>query len=201
MSIRDGDTVPTCAYIWPNGHGDIAKFLEGDVNNKIWGNKYGSIYRIWNGAKPEIVLREQADVRTVFRDSDKHEKAINNGSGWLMGELLGNCLGLLSGHAYNKVKSATAPHFAHKEAERHLEHIISTTRKHVNDIEIHGRLACGYLNPVSDLKMLPFWLIAGMLYGNALDDELKTELESLIPLRESLWVDSVRLESVLPKQD
>ncbi|KAL8723171.1 MAG: hypothetical protein Q9181_007341 [Wetmoreana brouardii] len=38
----------------PNGQGDTAKFLEGDENSDIWAKKFGRIYRIWLGMKPEV---------------------------------------------------------------------------------------------------------------------------------------------------
>lgn len=51
----DGDIqVPTCAYRWPNGQGDVAKFLEGQKNSRDWSSKHGGVYRIWSGMTPEM---------------------------------------------------------------------------------------------------------------------------------------------------
>lgn len=53
-AIADGRPVPTCPYQWPNGQGDVAKFLEGEVNNKVWRKQHGHVYRIWTGMSPEM---------------------------------------------------------------------------------------------------------------------------------------------------
>ena len=47
-------SLPTCPYSWPNGQGDVGKFLEGIENSEVWGKKYGKVYRIWSGMKSEV---------------------------------------------------------------------------------------------------------------------------------------------------
>lgn len=55
-----GDTspisIPTCPYKWPNGQGDVAKFLQGEKNSHDWAREYGWIYRIWSGMTPEMLV-------------------------------------------------------------------------------------------------------------------------------------------------
>lgn len=46
--------IPTCPFAWPNGQGDVAKFLEGEANTVNWRKKYGQVYRIWSGMTPEM---------------------------------------------------------------------------------------------------------------------------------------------------
>lgn len=46
--------LPTCPYSWPNGQGNVGKFLEGIENREIWDREYGQIYRIWSGMKSEV---------------------------------------------------------------------------------------------------------------------------------------------------
>lgn len=46
--------MPTSPYQWPNGQGDVAKFLEGEENSNEWAKSYGRTYRIWSGMKPEV---------------------------------------------------------------------------------------------------------------------------------------------------
>lgn len=46
--------LPTCPYEWPNGQGDIGKFLEGIENSSRWETENGRIYRIWSGMKSEV---------------------------------------------------------------------------------------------------------------------------------------------------
>lgn len=105
-----------------------------------------------------------------------------------MGQLLGQCLGLISGPAYTSLRAATSPPFTHKMAPDYLDRISHITAAHFTAISSasNGNLRKGVINPVADLRMLPFWILADVLYGN-LSPQLKTELLSLTELRESLW--------------
>ncbi|RYP13124.1 hypothetical protein DL767_010883 [Monosporascus sp. MG133] len=174
-AVADGQSIPTCPYRWPDGQGDVAKFLEGEENSESWGKQYGT-----------VVVREPADVQTVFKDSDKHTKGVNNNAGWLMGELLGKCVGLISGTEYQKVKAAINPPFTHRSASTYLARIYSITEQHIGIISTTGRLRHNLINPVTDLRLIPFWAIADIIYGE-LGTGLKKELEKLVVLRESLW--------------
>jgi len=51
---EDHTSLPTCPYRWPNGQGDVAKFLEGRENSDLWEKQFGSLYRIWSGTTPEV---------------------------------------------------------------------------------------------------------------------------------------------------
>ena len=51
----DGDSeIPTCDYVWPNGHGDVGKFLEGFEKSESWREEYGGVFRIWSGMSQEM---------------------------------------------------------------------------------------------------------------------------------------------------
>lgn len=126
------------------------------------------------------------DVQVIFRDSDKHVKAINNNSGWLFGELLGQCVGLVSQNEWRKLRSATEAPFVHAKASRYLSHIDRHTRSVFEELQVSGRLSEGLLNPVDDLRMLPFWIIVEVIYGE-LNEMLRHELLALVPLRESIF--------------
>jgi gliotoxin/aspirochlorine/mycotoxins biosynthesis cytochrome P450 monooxygenase len=132
------------------------------------------------------VIRKPQDVETIFKDSDKHMKAINNDAGWLMGELLGKCLGLINGSEYRSMRAELNPIFAHKAAATYLERIKKFTKHHIERIAGQGQLLHGTLNPVEDFKFLPFWIMIDIIYGD-LTLELKDLLGRLLGLRESLW--------------
>ncbi len=53
-NIDDGSKFPSNDYIWPNGQGDAAKFLNGQKNSELWEATFGSIYRLWSGMTPEV---------------------------------------------------------------------------------------------------------------------------------------------------
>ncbi|KAF2795568.1 cytochrome p450 monooxygenase GliC [Melanomma pulvis-pyrius CBS 109.77] len=179
--------IPTCPYSFPNGQGDVAKFLEGENNSESWAKEHGRIYRIWSGTTPEIVLTRSEDIKTICRDSNSHLKATNNDGGWLMGQMLGSCLGLVSGDEWQRIKSAVSRTFAKGEVAGQIEIIEDLTREHFKALHQHGRLDTGILNPVADLRMLPFWIVADHLYG-ALAPAMKNQLTQLIPGREALFV-------------
>ncbi|KAH7303234.1 cytochrome P450 [Stachybotrys elegans] len=129
------------------------------------------------------VLRNPRDVKTVFKDSDKHTKAVNNNAGWLMSELLGQCMGLISGGEYRRARDATTPAFSHKSALSYLSRISAITKEHMKALS--GRLD-NRIHPVADLRFLPFWIMVDIIYGR-ISSTLRKELESLVVLRESLW--------------
>ena len=173
----------------------MAKFLDGEKNSQDWAKEHGRVYRIWSSMKAEVsvnftfynhlcrtwltpcrVLTDPEDVKTVFKDSDLHCKAINNDAGWLMGELLGSCLGLISGAQWRQVRAATHEAFTYHGVAASLSRITTITQEHLMDLSLHGRLANGIIDPVKDLRMLSFWIVAEELYGD-LTPDLRSQLE------------------------
>lgn len=132
------------------------------------------------------VLTHPDDVKLVFRDSDRHCKGANNDAGWLMGELLGSCMGLISGPAWRQLRTSTDNAFTRQAATVSLRRIQEMSKKHIDRLHSTSSLGQGVLDPVENLQMLPFWILAEHLYGN-LEPEMRTTLEALIPLRESLF--------------
>lgn len=53
-NIDDGTAFPSCEYVWPNGQGDAAKFLNGQKNSEAWEASFGAIYRLWSGMTSEV---------------------------------------------------------------------------------------------------------------------------------------------------
>lgn len=179
--------IPTCPYKWPNGQGDVAKFLEGEDNSSRWFKEHGRIYRLWGGMSPEIVLTQSKDVKSVFKDSDLHTKAVNNDAGWLMGQLLGKCMGLVTGSEWRKSRASVGEHFTFKSTSQFIPRIVEITEAYFSDLHDGGRLSSqGLLTPSKDLRLLPFWIVAEYIYG-PLTPHARDQLESLIPLRESLF--------------
>ncbi|ORY14667.1 putative cytochrome P450 monooxygenase [Clohesyomyces aquaticus] len=186
LSTDGQQRIPTCPYRFPNGQGDIAKFLEGEKNSKAWGKVHGKLYRLWSGTNQEIVLSNPEDIKIVFRDSDVHAKAKNNDAGWLMSELLGRCVGLITGEEWRKVRAVTGSTFTHKNAAASVSAVWEFTKEHFAKLQEDGKLSSGQINPVEDFRFLPFWIVASHLYG-PLSPSLKAELRALVPLRESLF--------------
>lgn len=132
------------------------------------------------------VLTRSEDVRAVFKDSDQHIKATNNDAGWLMGEVLGKCVGLISGSRWRQLRLVTGKPFLHHCTTTYLSRIEQHIGKHFAYLHVHGRLSQGLIHPVEDLKLLPFWIIADLIYGH-LSPATEAQLQALIPPRERLF--------------
>ena len=132
------------------------------------------------------VLTRSEDIEVVFRDSDRHTKAANNDAGWYMGEILGECVGLISRGEWRVLRAVTEVPFNHEKVVTYIHHIKHRTQRHFDSLIAKSRLSEGVINPVEDLKMLPFWIVADIIYGD-LSSEMEHQLEALIPLRESLF--------------
>ncbi|KAF2259667.1 putative cytochrome P450 monooxygenase [Lojkania enalia] len=183
----DGKTsIPSCDYEWPNGQGDAAKFLYGASNSEKWGKKLGSIYRIWSGFTPEIVLTKPEDIKNVFKDSNKHSKATANDSGYLMHQLLGSCLGLIGGSPWEAVRETFKGPFLPTQATTFAPLIQSEVKKFFDALMHDRKLESGVIDPAKDLSMLPFLIIAKIIYGE-LEEAQHKELKELIKIREALF--------------
>jgi cytochrome P450 len=122
----------------------------------------------------------------VFKDSSAHSKAVNNNSGYMMSQLLGRCLGLISGEEWRAVRNVTEIPFHHKASAQYLPIIERRTRRHFKELESEGLLSQGLIDPAEDLKMLPFWIVAEILYGE-LSADMEAQLRELAPIRERLF--------------
>ncbi|OGM45413.1 cytochrome P450 oxidoreductase GliC-like [Aspergillus bombycis] len=49
-----GRSIPGPNYVWPNGQGDVEKYVQGRTRSEQWQQKYGNVYRIWAGMTPEV---------------------------------------------------------------------------------------------------------------------------------------------------
>jgi cytochrome P450 len=106
-----------------------------------------------------------------------------------MGELLGKCVGLISGANWSRVRSHTGAHFTHSAAAHQLSHVLRRTTRHIKNLCSSGALSVkgtSCLDPVQDLKYLPFWVVADLLYGE-MSPAMETEMQELAELREKIW--------------
>ncbi|RJE25395.1 Cytochrome P450 [Aspergillus sclerotialis] len=184
--IEDKSALPGCQYQWPNGQGDEAKFKSGKENSEQWGEEYGGIYRIWSGSTPEIVLTKPEHIKVVFKDSNKHQKAVDNNSGYLMSKILGQCVGLISGDKWARVRSVSEKPFVRSAVPSYVSMINARTKRHFRELVDEGKLRDGTIHPAEDMKLLAFWIIAEIIYG-PLDADMENRLLALIPLRENLF--------------
>jgi cytochrome P450 len=103
-----------------------------------------------------------------------------------MGQLLGSCLGLVSGSTWKTVHTVFQSEFTRKASLKHVGLVQDQVLRQFNIIGHRNNMKKDLLDPASDLKMLPFWTIATVLYGPLTDNQRQT-LEEIIPIREELF--------------
>jgi gliotoxin/aspirochlorine/mycotoxins biosynthesis cytochrome P450 monooxygenase len=114
-------------------------------------------------------------------------KALSNDSGYLMGEILGSCVGLISGVAWDVVRKAFQGSFMKNHTLQSTMTILNEVETYITAVRSSKNLRQWSINPAQELKMLPFFIIAKFLYG-PLSNEAIEELISLAGLREKLFV-------------
>ena len=135
----------------------------------------------------DSVLTRPEDVQAVFRDSDKHFKAENNNSGYLMSQILGRCVGLISRDDWKRVRSIMEQPFVRSTSTAYLSQISRRTKSYFRELSEKGDFSRGSLAPADDLKLLPFLVVAEIVYGAPLAPEVEKELRELAPQREALF--------------
>jgi gliotoxin/aspirochlorine/mycotoxins biosynthesis cytochrome P450 monooxygenase len=109
------------------------------------------------------VLTRPEHVQAVFRDSDKHNKAVDNNSGFFMKHILGQCVGLVSSTKWRTLRAATEIPFLHKALGSLVPLVQRRTKKYFDEICAASNQPYWLLDPVVDVKMLPFWIIAEVI--------------------------------------
>jgi cytochrome P450 len=132
------------------------------------------------------VLTAPIDIETVFRDSHNHHKAPANDSGHLMHELLGSCVGLISGHEWKALRKTAEHTFLRPSVKLHVPLVLTHARTHMAEWmrqhETKDNSEVLLLHPVVDLKRYPFLMVAEVVYGK-LSIDLRQKLLDIIPNR------------------
>ncbi|ETS77616.1 hypothetical protein PFICI_09678 [Pestalotiopsis fici W106-1] len=95
-------------------------------------------------------------------------------------------MGLVNGPEWRQTRLCIAEAFAQRSIAGAIGRVTEITREYMAELEANGRLAQQMLNPGRDLRLLPFWIMADYLYGR-LSPEQHSQLEALVPLRDSLF--------------
>ncbi|KAJ5375406.1 Cytochrome P450 [Penicillium concentricum] len=137
------------------------------------------------------VLSRPEDIQAVFRDSNTHLKGVNMNSGWVVGELLGKCLGLLNQNDWTRAKAAVVEPFQQHTAPSYIKLIDLRVKRYMQKIESEKCQGDSMiLEPAENLMFLPFWILGDILYGE-LDERMERQLDKLQKLRHELWKDGI----------
>ncbi|KAL4969532.1 cytochrome P450 monooxygenase gliC [Aspergillus stella-maris] len=218
-SSQGGTPLPRARYTWPNGQG-TEKFFNGRSAAREWRRHWGPMYQIWTGWTPEMyihlthgypiynvlnwlthaansVITTPSHAKQFFRTSHHHIKAANNNSGWLFGEVLGVCVGLLSGKDWKRVRAHVEEHFSHPSATTYTADFVALARGYLRTTFLAGAEQSSsvkggvIVEPAKALQFFPFFGVAQTLFG-PLSPEQKRQLEGLAPVREELFKEVIR---------
>ncbi|KAH8686012.1 cytochrome P450 [Tricladium varicosporioides] len=138
----------------------------------------------------ESVLTRPKQVQVVFKDSNLRLKGENFNQGWLCGQILGNCLGILNLDNWTRVRAVCVDIFQYNKSSSHIPFIRERTKKHlqllqsikpINSMQIT-------IQPSEDLKILAFQIFCDIIYRD-LTETMEAELRELLKLRESIWLE------------
>ncbi|KAJ5789837.1 cytochrome P450 oxidoreductase GliC [Penicillium psychrosexuale] len=187
-SLNKSKKIPTCPFQLPNGQGNV-KFAEGRAYSRKWASSFGQIYRIWAGTTPEVVLTRQEHMPVVFKDSHLHVKSFNFDAGWLFGELVGKAVGLLSGQDWNRVRDVFASSFHRTKVDEFLPFMQRRVKQCLDELHESPKVhADGVLtiSPADDLRLLSFWVLCDILYGDMTPD-MEANMLKIVDERERVW--------------
>ena len=106
-----------------------------------------------------------------------------------MHQLLGDCLGLISTKDWRQVRNVFDPPFHYSTSQSYVDLVDSEVQRHLDALQsgTSGSLCSrGVIDPVADFKMLPFFIVVRIIYGD-LPESMKDELRRLAPIREKLF--------------
>jgi len=81
--------------------------------------------------------------------------------------------------------------FLHKASTQHVLPILRHTASYIQSLKDIGNLKDGLLDPAEDIKLLPFWIVARIIYVELSQEQIK-ELKALMPCREKLFRHVIR---------
>ncbi|KAJ4859935.1 cytochrome p450 domain-containing protein [Trichoderma breve] len=177
---------PGPPFRFPNGQG-TEKFFSGRNAARRWRNSYGSIYSIWSGFKREVVITKPEHVQAFYKDSHNHIKASDNNAGWLFGELLGSCVGVVSQKRWVRVRAPFEHHFTRPASLKRSLLFLNESRVFLQSMNKENNSTT--INVTDDLKYCPFFMVASIFFG-PLSAAQRHEIYMIGPLREVLFRDA-----------
>ncbi|KAH8423493.1 uncharacterized protein LDX57_001253 [Aspergillus melleus] len=105
----DKKQMPGPEYLLPQGQARDKIIAPSQMSAK-WRAEYGSIYQVWNGVWPEIVITDPKDVKAWFSGKGEHSKFSFTPSGALFNYAMGHAVGLINGHDWKALRKLLDPY-------------------------------------------------------------------------------------------
>ncbi|OJD30436.1 cytochrome p450 oxidoreductase [Diplodia corticola] len=178
-SVENGKNIKGPAYTFPDGQMKD-KFFRGREMSYAWSEKYGSIYRIWAGSTPEVVLTDPKDVQALYSHASNHTKDTTANIGWLFSQLLGQAVGLINGNRWTKLRKTLDPLFSHKQSLQYIDDFNTSAAcyaKSLDQYALEKREADeddGHfvVNASQALMRFPYYEVAKLFYSNLTQYEI-----------------------------
>lgn len=128
------------------------------------------------------VITTPEDLKNFGSDSNDHGKPPNSNMGWFLGEILGQCMGLLSGKDWKRVRQIFNPAFTHTAAVAQIDVIERAARKYVEGLPLFADKTTRNIGGKDDSKSFklpvlkafakfPYFLTAATIYGPMTETE------------------------------
>jgi cytochrome P450 len=126
-------------------------------------------------------------VHAVFKDSNLHLKAKNSNQGWLCGEILEHCVGLLNLDNWTRVRAIFVETFHQSKSISYVPLIQRRIQGHFQILKRTNQFTPKrmHVRPADDLKFLPFWIVCDIIYGD-LTETMEMQLLQIFPLRDRI---------------
>ena len=120
-----------------------------------------------------------------------HIKATDNNAGWLFGELLGQCVGVVSQQEWRRVRKPFESHFTRSASMDRIGSFITEAAGFLSSFHVGNSSRDEHIviHAADDLKYCPFFMVASIFFGE-LTAEMRTELAAIGPPREALFRDT-----------
>ncbi|KAJ5202343.1 Cytochrome P450 [Penicillium cf. viridicatum] len=121
-------------YVLPQGQGRDKIIAPSQMSAK-WRAKYGSIYRVWNGTWPEIVvITDPKDVEAWFSGKGEHSKFSYEPSGALFNYAMGHAVGLINGQDWKVLRKLLDPYVNFSNSARLTPMVLERAIEHVQTL-------------------------------------------------------------------
>ncbi|KAK3988694.1 cholesterol 24-hydroxylase [Cladorrhinum sp. PSN332] len=191
-ALPTGKPVSGPKWQFPNGS-LIERFIDGRGASEKW-QKYGKVYQIWNGPYPEVVITTPEDFKKFALDANDHGKPVNMNLGWYLGQLLSQCMGVLKGQDWVRLRKVFDPTFTHAAAVAQIDVIDAAARKYVQELPKYApttknekQSSSFSLKVTEAFSKLPYFLTARTMYGPMTERE-ENELWRITENRSSLSI-------------
>lgn len=123
------------------------------------------------------VLTQPADVKRFHRDSSLHGKSESSNGGWLFHQQLGDCMGLINGQPWKKLRAVFYPYLTYRSVARAYPQLVSSATTHLRRLTASSQdnSKTVYID-ANNLAPFPFFATAEFIYGPLTSKE-----------REQLW--------------